>query len=188
MAEDYARRVFGIEHADYRDASPAIATIVNDALALCHAARIALPRSVVINETIFGGGPREVARLLPSRSARLEINTRHEYWQGTSVDIARRASRLGRDGIWSTGDPRHPIVHELGHLAHWIAFRASWDDEWGDRGGDGPEQRTLAGQVSRRAAYSPAEFIAEVFAGLVLGRRYPEDVVQMLEQYGRLHP
>jgi hypothetical protein len=120
----------------------------------------------------------------PAYGGRLEVNLQCPYWVGDLADIAANAQAARARGAWATADVRHPILHELGHLAHWEAKRTSWDDDWGDRDGPAPAQQALSVLVSRRAAHSPAEFVAEVFAGLRLGEAYAPEILVLYQAYG----
>jgi hypothetical protein len=186
-AEQWVRDTLGIARVDYRDATAVSAGVVNQALSFAGAAGMTLPREIHIDGRLFHPDSVEVARLLPAHGGSLQVNPHSEYWQGTLAEVARRARLLEATKVWSTGDARHPIIHELGHLAHWDARRASWDDDWGDRETTAQVQRALARQVSARAVASPAEFVAEVFAALALGKHYSPEVLAMFTLYGGLH-
>jgi hypothetical protein len=186
-AEQWTRDNLGIATVDYRHASVPAATVVTQALAHAQAAGVRLPRAVVFDRQAFRHDA-EATSLNPAHGGRLSVNPENVYWLGRLADLALAARELRSRGMWATADPRHPILHELGHLAHWEAKRASWDDGWGDRGGPAAVERALAAQVSRRAEHSPAQFVAEVFAGLRLGETYSVEVLALYTLYGGLQP
>lgn len=107
-------------------------------------------------------------------------------WQGSAGDI-RAAVRVLRQRRWISSDAEfHPVVHELGHRAHWRQSRDAFE-HW--LGRDWPMRHehllpTIRQQVSGYAAESPMEFAAEVYAGLVAGRRFPAVMMELYEQLG----
>jgi hypothetical protein len=88
-------------------------------------------------------------------------------------------------GHFSTGVPEQGVFHELGHVAHVNAIgqRAyAVSGEWGFPSADA--ERQIAGNVSRYAMTNSHEFVAEVFAGKLSGRIYPEEVERWYKLLG----
>lgn len=100
-------------------------------------------------------------------------------------------------GFKSSGEPDSVIVHEIGHAftanldkgRDWANFAA----EQGMRYGPRDERRynttedslkDIASRVSGYATYHPAEFVAEVFTGLVHGQAYDNEVMEMYRALG----
>lgn len=74
------------------------------------------------------------------------------------------------------------MVHELGHFLHYHQNRSMFHDLTGTEfAGD---KADVAGSVSAYAAEKPREFIAEVFLGMVYGRTYSADVMEMYDGLG----
>jgi hypothetical protein len=186
-AADWARGTLGIPIVNYTDASLEMATIANEALGLVHGHGWKLPRAVFIAQEAFGGRADDLARLEPNYGGRLEVNPHHDYWHGTWAELQARTRYYGSSRWWSSADVRHPIVHELGHLAHWDTRPETWGADWGT-GAIATEQRALARAVSRYAAPAPGEFVAEVFAGLLLGQAYSAQILALYRLYGGLEP
>jgi hypothetical protein len=186
-AERWTRDNLGIRTVDYGEATAVGVSIVTHGLAIAWPSGMDLPRVVVFSAEA-SWGEAEVARMNPAYGGRLELNPTSPYWAGTMAEVRAMAREAKDRGFRATADPRHPILHELGHLAHWEAKRASWDDDWGDRVGAARDQQAMAGRVSGRAAQSPAQFVAEVFAGLRLGEKYPVNILTLYALYGGLQP
>jgi hypothetical protein len=103
--------------------------------------------------------------------------------------------RAHKDGLISTGDKHHPIIHEMGELAMHQSVSAERFDplhegylqDEADFQALGDELDTLADRVSEYATNNHAEFVAEVFAALMLGRndlRGDARLMQLYERFG----
>jgi hypothetical protein len=107
------------------------------------------------------------------------INETHIYWhdpQGFMADAARR-------GEASTAKPSHILIHEVGHAEHHaivgtVQFRANRTVAF-----SAADRATIASEVSFRATENPNEFIAEVYAGMSVGRKYSPRVDQLYQFY-----
>lgn len=79
-------------------------------------------------------------------------------------------------------DPEGPgtVVHEMGHLLH---YQASAENFFGLQSAS-HRQPMIARKVSTYATNSPREFVAEVFLGLVYGKDFDDDVLQMYTALG----
>ena len=90
-----------------------------------------------------------------------------------------RAVRLQYRG---TGNKYHTLFHELGHMQH----------EWQNtnlflqscKPFASEAEKKIAGKVSSYAKEDGAEFVAEVFADLMSGKTYSDDVMQLYAKYG----
>ncbi len=71
-------------------------------------------------------------------------------------------------------------IHEIGHNLH---ERALGDAFW-ETGSGLSQKATHAGDVSAYAGNNRKEFVAEVFAGMNVGRKYPKDVMTEYTGYG----
>lgn len=97
-------------------------------------------------------------------------------------DRAKGAADNAASGYWSSGDEDHVFLHELGHVLH---GKVSTNELTGSRGGfDSPDAKAIAAKVSKRAAEDPEEFVAETFAGMLAGKRYQSDVMELYAKHG----
>jgi hypothetical protein len=111
--------------------------------------------------------------------------------------LGKMQQRFMRAGWTSTGTATGVVHHEIGHA---LTFGAASEPQqagnalksWAKlkisarRGqlGTPEDLRRLARRVSQYAATSPAEFVAETFAGLVNGAEYDAEVLQLYRQLG----
>jgi len=97
----------------------------------------------------------------------------------TSMSVETIAAETAKDysNRWfSTNDPLHILVHEIAHFLHEFTYRpTSIRPDW---------QTIATEQVSRYAAVSYKELIAEVFTGLVFSKTYSTDVMDLYRQLG----
>lgn len=85
--------------------------------------------------------------------------------------------------FFSTGHPQHIVRHEIGHAAHYSALSPQERGRIWFAESLGPEELPIARKVSGRSAWSPKEFVAEVFAGLWGGVVYDEEVHSLFSHY-----
>jgi hypothetical protein len=87
-------------------------------------------------------------------------------------------------GQWSTDfGGLHAIVHEIGHRFHAVALGPDQD-----RPLEHPDFLKVAKTVGKYASTDPREFVAEVFAGLVLGMHFTVDVMTMYRHFAGWEP
>jgi hypothetical protein len=99
-------------------------------------------------------------------------------------DRKQRAESGHASGHYSTPSEDHVFLHELGHLLHGTAETTATDAERFDTTEDAQTAKTVSG----RAAVSPVEFVAEVFAGTVHGNKYPPAVEDLYRRLGGPQP
>jgi hypothetical protein len=191
-AQAFAQRL-GIAVVDYGGRID-IANLANSAFSLTFERNAPLPQAVRVRSFTDeeGDDPVEIAYYLPGLGdapGEIEINSGHFLWDAPE-DVMRRARR-GHD--FSTDDPRHPIAHELGELAMHQSvggdrfypldegYLAAENEFQGER------LRHVHQTVSGRAIRNHSEFVAEVFAALLLGRddlQQDGEVMRLYEKYG----
>ena len=127
---------------------------------------------------------------------RVSFNKSHPGWK----DPRATAIKARRSGEWASSSPMHTLYHEIGHTRDKGARRRmegrskeSWALAPASRNYDqqikrGSEMMRLARRVSRYAASSPAEFIAETYGGLRTGRRYDYQVMRAFREAMGLSP
>jgi len=188
-AQNFAQRL-GVQEVDYGGRLD-IANNANHALFLAHERGVPMPRSFVVRHqfTTEGGGNDYGAYHAEWRDAPgvIYIQSGRDVWR----DIEAAMPEGRRRNLFSTADPRHFIMHELGELAlhqslGWerynLAGPAYQEDERAFRELDRDMFRET---VSRYAATNHLEFVAEVFAGLLLGRDELRDDPEILEAFER---
>lgn len=84
----------------------------------------------------------------------------------------------------TTLDPEGPatVVHEMGHMMH---YHSSPSNFYGLHGaGFTQDGDRISAKVSGYANGAPREFVAEVFMGLVYGRTFDDEILEMYAAYG----
>ncbi len=103
------------------------------------------------------------------------------------ASVAAHAKILGFRRFWSSGDPHHALLHEVGHLNH---RRALGDDKVFSAGGrrgtitSASDVAIIEQEVSLYAATSKNNFVAEAFAGRAVGKRYDSAVMRLYHATG----
>lgn len=112
----------------------------------------------------------------------VNINASHSAWRNPRRDMIE--SR--RKNEFSTSSANHYVAHELGHVRNPSNKMANgWNTQLRDKGqiyADADKvisAQRVARRVSRYAMTSPAEFAAEVSAGLRLGKKYDNVVMRL---------
>jgi hypothetical protein len=192
-AENYAKNQLGVPEVNY-GGNIVIANNTNHGLFTVHERGVPMPSRVEVKEFKVEDGedPNDLAfYLAPPGNAvgELYINSSHKVWTNPAA-----AAQEGRQKqIFSTDDPRHFIMHEMGELATHQSIGGIRFFNLGEAYlGDEEEFQRLDRQhirnvVSRQAARDHTEFTAEVFAALVLGRdeiRQDNMVMEALRRFG----
>jgi hypothetical protein len=116
-AEAFARKL-GVGEVDYGGRLD-IANVCNHGLFIASERGAPMPSRIVVEERFTREeteGPDEMAYYLAgfgSRPGEIYINGEHPAWR----NLATAMRRAGDRHEFSTGDPRHAIVHELGEVA-----------------------------------------------------------------------
>jgi hypothetical protein len=179
-AQAFARKL-GVGEVDYKGRLD-IANVCNHGLFLVSENSAPMPSRLIVKGQFTRNeleDPDEIAYYLAglsSQAGEIIINGEHPAWQ--DLPTAMRLARANHD--LSSDDPRHPIVHELGELAMHLSVGAERFDPLHEsylqdeaefrRLGESGELDQIADAVSDRAATNHSEFVAEVFAALMLGR------------------
>jgi len=169
----------GVEQVDLGRHSDVGAQLVRG-LQQVAAAGGTMPRSIVVSE----------ARFIRAETGRPDPNVVGQYlatdgtmrlnpaWPGWKTPESA-AEELFEDGVIASSSPLHTVFHEAAHVHH---------AETGATPGRVPfassAERSLAERVSIRAAASQDEFLAEVRAARMAGRRLSDDVMELYQRMG----
>ena len=92
---------------------------------------------------------------------------------------------LYEQGFLSSGHLFHPVLHEIGHHAHYRAnpsdFRWLADDPASPYFAE--QRLRVWAAVSEYVARDPLEMGAEVYAGRMAGRAFPPDVLRLFRLF-----
>lgn len=112
------------------------------------------------------------------RDGQIWMNTNNEFWD----DLEKQQRQAFDEGWFSSEDPNHVVYHEIAHKLH--------HDKVGDRDFMYSPLMTLredaiiAEEVSFYGATESAEMVAEVFAGVIAGKTFSKEVMDIYEKYG----
>jgi len=80
------------------------------------------------------------------------------------------------------------IVHEFGHVIHFVTAPGKYHGLWGasftGKTSSGKQSSQVANAEVSQYGGKPREFVAEVFLGLVYGKEYSVDVMEMYRAFG----
>jgi hypothetical protein len=177
-------RELGVREVSYQGATLFLANTVNRCISELHQRGLELVPGVKTDapwfvQTYHDQADQAVAMFDPA-SGFLVLNPDAEFWK--SEEAADGILALAEEnGFWSSGDRLQPVRHEYGHFLHGTRDpeKARQADQWA-----AAEEQAVALRVSRYAWVAPAEFVAEVFAGMLAGKRYDEDVMHLYQRYG----
>lgn len=93
---------------------------------------------------------------------------------GPAALVGGRADALSASGLGGCNKPTITCIHEIGHILH---ERSAGDAYW-ETGGGISGAAANAAEVSGYAAQNKKEFVAEVFAGLILGKPFSHACTQ----------
>jgi hypothetical protein len=197
-AQNFARKL-DVGEVDY-DGRIDIANRCNYSLFLASQRGIPMPSAVVVHPRFAeeeDEDPSELAYYihLGGAAGEIHVNAGHPAWD----DIEAAMQEAREEHGFSTGDPHHPIVHELGELAmHQSVGPDPFDpmtEEYeaaeakfralGEEGTEASVLDQLADTVSDRAIANHSEFVAEVFAALMLGRDELRENQLVMDAYRR---
>lgn len=187
-AEELAASL-GVSTVKYEN-SLAAANLANEALEALKGSGLSLPDSVIVDAGVFkhfGYKPGEAdAMFAPTKSGSTAIflDPASAYWSSPDATAAREFA----SGWWSTGHRLHPLYHEAGHLAHYLADKENYRKLYRDAAFPVGAIADTAGLVSDYAMTTPVEFVAEVFSGLLAGRTYPAPVMAWYQHFGGVTP
>jgi hypothetical protein len=122
----------------------------------------------------------------PPETRGLYINNESDAWKDSAKDL-EKAQRVAYDaGDLSHWHPSHNVVHEFGHMLHHKALGNKYHEYRDGINGEHPFYRKdkLTGKVSKYAMSNALEFVAEVFSGIVLGKKYDADVMEAYADWG----
>lgn len=142
-------------------------------------------KPILVDTMLMKFNPRDLG-ITQSSNLVSHITLNAMVFESSIVDPVAVQAELGKSGWTSTGAPDHAVIHELGHALAGgsVAERreqGSWKILYGENQYIGER---MAAKVSEYATRSPAEFVAETFAGLVHGQKYDTEVMQAYRTLG----
>jgi hypothetical protein len=106
------------------------------------------------------------------------LNEKSSYW----TDPQAALERWQKSGFVSTAAEDHTIVHEVGHALHHRSVGRDGLQTLRMQTFSDKQKEFIRKAISWYAAANPAEFVAEVFAGLVAGKQYDNVVMRYYDK------
>ncbi len=178
-AEQIAKRMFGLKEVDYGGRAD-IGNMVNACLGdLRRAGMAPLDCAIRVDLGNFEGrnNARDILAEYAKRRHEIIFNPGADFWQSPR-EYAKRCHQLG---WWPTDQPSSAIHHELAHALH-----QSRSPLFGASSPLLTRDLAIAKMVSGNAARSEGDFVADVFAGLMMGMEYNAEVMEAYLRLGGL--
>lgn len=179
----------GIKVVDFKD-NLVIANDVMPALQIISDKNLPIPAKLEVNQAFFEAWAKkqatdiknDAAVFLPPKeignNGVIFLNAVYSQWGQGAKDAKLQFSK----NYWSTDNQYHVIFHESGHLAHYVSNPHVYLQLYGKKLSS--KDILIAEKVSLYAGESKLEFIAEVFAGLVSGREFDDDIMKLYNSLG----
>ncbi len=158
-----------------------VANLTNQALREAKARGLEMPSHVVDDPAWFVANystPKNYPAAAWADTIRL--NSSASYWSDSTL-VSKEQFSIHN---WSSGHQLHPLFHEIIHVNHYLQnltedLPALWNHRFTDE-----EDEIIRREVSRRATVSGAEYVAEVGAGLLSGRKFSATIMKLYDALG----
>jgi hypothetical protein len=192
-ANNYAQDVLGVLVAGYEEGDLPIANRVNADLLEFRRQGYAIPDIISVED--FDAIDHDAIAMYrppdPRGKDTLSVFRGQDFWK----DPAKGARNEGGGGFWTTTEPTHVIRHELGHKLHRDMNPDLYDKleprtadpktSWRGYRIKGMQfRKAIKEQVSEYAVASPTEFVAEMFAGALGGKKFSQEMLDIYSSVG----
>lgn len=114
------------------------------------------------------------------RTGEIIINPNCDYWK----DPKARMDKAFKEKWASSDNVHHAVIHEVGHWAHRESVGEEQFRKLDKSRLTKSQVELIQGEVSRYGATKRTEFVAEVFAGKVAGRKFSDEVMKLYQKFG----
>lgn len=142
-----------------------------------------LPREIVIDSRFVGGSGQKVLNTpmaYDPNNDTLYLNPRSFFFQGGMINAKKFMERGFQSNLFSSGNALHVLRHELSHIEHIRHYPEALEIK--EFAATDPRP-TISKEVGLRASMNPQEFVAEVRAALLDGRKFSDEVMKLYEHY-----
>ena len=133
-----------------------------------------LPKNVFVSAKSFDEDSDALA-FYDSLTDSVVFNGRYSKKQ-----LMRKTKEAYENGFYSTDNEYHLLYHEIGHWFHGVKNREAFEKLRNTKLSFNFAEK----EVSQRATKNALEFIAEVFAGLMCGKKYNELIMELYKTLG----
>jgi len=165
---------------EYKGNRKNVVNNINAGIFHLHKAKIPRPKKIIASKSRSG-----IAGWF-TRSRPDSIFLSPSVFNKKAIDFKNNQKIKGPKGFKfsSTAEIEHTIVHETGHLNHWAKNPKVYATFDGLGGVLSESQRKLTiKHVSSYATTNKKEFVAEVYAGLNLGRKFPKSIMDLYKLF-----
>jgi len=113
------------------------------------------------------------------KEGKIYINEQHEYWDDAKLYM----HKASRSGYLSSDHPDHVIVHEVGHALHHAQVGDHVMQTLSARDWKSGQSAMATREVSMYGGSDPAEFVAEVYAGVKGGQTYDQEIMDIYHSF-----
>ncbi len=167
-------REMGVEEVDLGRHSDVGAMVVRGIQQVVSAGG-AVPKSIVVDQAAFPVPNKGDIGWYDYRMGQMAFNPKWPGWRDGGKTMRVRYQQ----GQFSSDHPLHVVYHEAAH-AHAAALNVNHRREkFSDA-----DELSVAESVSRRAGVNKDEFLAEVRAARMAGRRFGKDILNLYERLG----
>lgn len=147
---------------------------IDEGLKILHEKGFELPKNVFVSAKSFEEDSNDLA-FYDSLTNSIVFNGR--YSRERFIEETKNAYSIG---YYSTDNNYHIIFHEIGHWFHGVKNRESYEKFQNMKLSFNFARK----EVSTRATVNALEFIAEVFAGLMDGKKYSKTIMYIYKLLG----
>jgi hypothetical protein len=172
-------QTLGVDALDTEaEPSATVADLVLAGLQFASRLGVGMPRRLVFCRV--GNEPPDIARYVPSSDSLL-VNLDEGYWDDPGAEM----TLYFRQRLFPSANPVFPVLHELGHRAHYLALSdsARWT-AYRAMQLSNEERRIVRSEVGRNAARNPLELIADVLAARLEGHFFSAAVMALYRRFG----
>lgn len=176
LQEDIIRKL-GIKDP-FLGQNPGIGVHAVQAVQMAANAGLKLPEKFQVDASEFQDSEHRINRDYIGKASSRGVFL-NPAWEGWS-DLTDRMNDFAKRQVLSTDRPAHIPLHELVHYDAVV----SGVDHRNEKFHIGSRDLDVASTVSTRAARNKDEFVAEVRAGIILGRKFGLDVMELYQSLG----
>jgi uncharacterized protein YecT (DUF1311 family) len=190
-AKQWIQNNFPIQGVAFRsDENMALVNNVAGALAYAHnEGHTVWPKEISVQDTYPGNSSAAASMAWPT--SRLAIYRESPVWRGDSVSNHAEVMSNFRTGWWSNDNKYAIVLHELGHAAHGQSLwpmgglpKVEFRENYGSIRPLEPAQERIAYEISRYAATNRSEYVAEMYSGILAGRRdFSSAAIRQYEEF-----
>jgi len=172
-------RLVAVEHTIH------VANATAESIGIVQRAGLVLPDEIRIDHSIFRTLDRPPATpgYFAPASNSVYLNPDARFYAGGADGMLKMARMAYERGWWSTDNPIGPVLHELGHAAHWGVSQEAYLHAQHARFSEA-ERDLVRRRLSEYGSTEPLQLVAEVIAAKLTGFVIHADVLDLYRRFG----